>query len=48
MKKMQIIPKKIYLSEELCKALKTLAKSERRSVSSLVEQLLRDAIEDKK
>jgi len=45
---MQIIAKKIYMSESLCKLLKERAKSERRSVSSLVEQLLRDAIEEKK
>ena len=45
---MQIIAKKIYLSESLCKILKERAKSERRSVSSLVEQLLRDAMEQKK
>lgn len=48
MKKNMIIAKKIYLSEDLCKSLKTLAKSERRSVSSLVEKLLRDAIKEKK
>lgn len=45
---MQIIAKKIYLSETMVKLLKERAKSERRSVSSLVEQLLRDAIKEKK
>jgi hypothetical protein len=45
---MHIIAKKIYLSESLCKLLKQRAESERRSVSSLVEQLLRDAMVKKK
>jgi len=45
---MQLIAKKLYLSEDVDKLLRSLAESERRTLSSLADELLRAALKARK
>jgi|TARA_R110000822_G_scaffold175561_1_gene315217 predicted transcriptional regulator len=44
---MKIIAKKLFLSEDVAKLLKDIAKSDRRSMSSLADEALRAALKKK-